>query len=76
MAGAAGPASLSVFERASGEPLTKGIPGLFTKEGYRKAFETSVDKATRQLAAERSWVLGLRRPMRTSRCPSARRIRS
>jgi type VI secretion system protein ImpL len=49
-----------VFERASGEPLTKGIPGLFTKEGYRKAFETSVDKATRQLAAEESWVLGLR----------------
>jgi len=49
-----------VFERASGEPLTKGISGLFTKEGYRKAFETSVDKATRQLAAEETWVLGLR----------------
>jgi len=60
VAGAAGPASLSVFERASGEPLTKGISGLFTKEGYRKAFETSVDKATRQLAAEETWVLGLR----------------
>jgi type VI secretion system protein ImpL len=60
VAGAAGPASLSVFERASGEPLTKGIAGLFTKEGYRKAFETSVDKATRQLAAEETWVLGLR----------------
>ena len=60
VAGAAGPASLSVFERASGEPLTKGISGLFTKEGYRKAFETSVDKATRQLASEESWVLGLR----------------
>ncbi|MCE9660219.1 MAG: type VI secretion system membrane subunit TssM [Burkholderiales bacterium] len=60
VAGAAGPASLNVFERASGEPLTKGIPGLFTKEGYRKAFETSVDKATRQLASEETWVLGLR----------------
>ena len=60
VAGAAGPESLNVFERASGEPLTKGIPGLFTRDGYRKAFETSVDKATRQLAAEESWVLGLR----------------
>ena len=60
VAGAAGPAALTVFERASGEPLTKGIPGLFTREGYRKAFETSVDKATRQLASEESWVLGLR----------------
>ena len=27
VAGAAGPAALQVFERASGEPLTKGIPG-------------------------------------------------
>jgi type VI secretion system protein ImpL len=60
VAGAAGPSALQVFERASGEPLTKGIPGLFTKDGYRKAFQTSVDKATKQLAAEESWVLGLR----------------
>ena len=60
VAGAAGPAALQVFERASGEPLTKGISGLYTKEGYQKAFQTSVDKATKQLAAEESWVLGLR----------------
>ncbi len=60
VAGAAGPSALQVFERVSGEPLTKGIPGLYTREGYRKAFETSVDKATRQLASEESWVLGLR----------------
>jgi type VI secretion system protein ImpL len=60
VANAAGPSALQVFERVSGEPLTKGIPGLYTREGYRKAFETSVDKATRQLASEESWVLGLR----------------
>jgi len=66
VAGAAGPSALQVFERTSGEPLTKGIPGLFTREGYRKAFETSVDKATRQLAAEETWVLGLR-PTEASR---------
>jgi type VI secretion system protein ImpL len=60
VAGAAGPAALTVFERTSGEPLTKGIPGLYTREGYRKAFQPAVDKATRQLASEESWVLGLR----------------
>ena len=60
VAGAAGPPALQVFERASGEPLTKGIPGLFTKEGYTKAFQKSVEQATKQLAAEEAWVLGLR----------------
>jgi type VI secretion system protein ImpL len=60
VAGAAGPSALTVFERTSGEPLTKGIPGLYTREGYRKAFQPAVDKATRQLASEESWVLGLR----------------
>ena len=60
VAGAAGPSALTVFERVSGEPLTKGIPGLFTRDGYRKAFQPAVDKATRQLASEESWVLGIR----------------
>ena len=60
VAGAAGPSALTVFERTSGEPLTKGISGLYTREGYRKAFEPAVDKAARQLASEESWVLGVR----------------
>ncbi|HMC14199.1 MAG TPA: type VI secretion system membrane subunit TssM, partial [Albitalea sp.] len=60
VANAAGPGALQVFERVSGEPLTKGIPGLFTRDGYRLAFEKSVDKATKQLAAEEEWVLGIK----------------
>ena len=60
VAGAAGAGALQVFERASGEPLTKGIPGLFTRDGYRQAFEKSVVKATQQLAAEEEWVLGIK----------------
>lgn len=59
-AGEAGPAALNVLTRASGEPLTKGIPGLFTREGYRQAFEKSVERATRQLASEQEWVLGVK----------------
>ncbi len=69
VASAAGPASLSVFVRTSGEPLTKGIPGLFTREGYRKAFETSVDSASRQLASEETWVLGVRQTDATRSMP-------
>jgi type VI secretion system protein ImpL len=69
VAGAAGPSALAVFERASGEPLTKGIPGLFTRDGYRKAFQPAVDKAARQLAAEESWVLGLRPTEATKSLP-------
>lgn len=58
VASAGGPNALQVFERASGQPLTKGIPGLFTRDGYHKAFKDSVDKVVEQLAAEEPWVLG------------------
>ncbi|MFM2067384.1 MAG: type secretion system rane subunit TssM [Pseudomonadota bacterium] len=60
VAGAAGPNAAQVYERASGEPLTKGIPALYTKAGYDKLIQPAVQKATLQLAREESWVLGLR----------------
>ena len=56
---AAGPQASQVFERASGEALTKGIPGLYTRDGFRKALDPAVQKATLQLAAEESWVMGI-----------------
>jgi type VI secretion system protein ImpL len=58
VASAAGPNAVQVFERASGQPLTKGVPGLFTKDGYFKGFQAAVAKVTNQLATEQSWVLG------------------
>jgi type VI secretion system protein ImpL len=58
VAGAAGPNATQVFERASGQPLTKGIPGLFTRDGYFKAFKPAVPKVAQQLADEDGWVLG------------------
>jgi type VI secretion system protein ImpL len=60
VANEAGPAALQVLERASGEALTKGIPGLYTREGYLRGFQKSVDRAARQLAVEQEWVLGVR----------------
>jgi type VI secretion system protein ImpL len=58
VAAAGGPQSPNVFVRASGQPLTQGIPGMFTKDGYKKAFQTSVDRTAKQLAEEEAWVLG------------------
>lgn len=56
---AAGPAAPLVFERASREPLTAGVPGLFTYDGYHRAFVSEAEKVAAQLVAEESWVLGL-----------------
>ncbi len=59
-AGAAGPNGVQVFMRPSGDPLSKGISGLYTKDGYKRLVLPAVQKATPQLAQEESWVLGLK----------------
>jgi type VI secretion system protein ImpL len=59
-AGAAGPNGSQVFERTSAEPLSKGISGFYTKEGYRRQVLPNVKSATPQLAQEESWVLGIK----------------
>jgi type VI secretion system protein ImpL len=48
-----------VFERVSGQPLTTGVPGLFTYDGYHKAFLKEAEKVAQQLADEEPWVLGI-----------------
>ncbi|MFT3858225.1 MAG: type VI secretion system membrane subunit TssM [Aquabacterium sp.] len=59
VAKAAGSSAALVFMRASGAPLTKGVPGLFTFDGYHKGFQPQVEEATKQLSEEESWVLGV-----------------
>ena len=56
---AAGPAAPLVYSRVSGVPLDKGVPGLFTYNGYHNAFKRQVEVASLQLAAEEGWVLGV-----------------
>jgi len=75
IAKAAGNSAALVFMRASGDPLTKGVPGLFTFDGYHKAFQPQVDVATRQLSEEESWVLGVQDSARSQslRDPTALR---
>jgi type VI secretion system protein ImpL len=56
---AAGPSAPLVLERASGKPLTEGVPGMFTYDGYHKRFQASVTQLTGLMASEEPWVLGL-----------------
>ncbi|MFT3717384.1 type VI secretion system membrane subunit TssM [Pseudorhodoferax sp.] len=59
VARAAGPGAALVFTRASGVPLTQGVPGLYTRDGYLKGFQKQVGQVADQLAAEQPWVLAV-----------------
>jgi type VI secretion system protein ImpL len=59
VAKAGGPSAPLALTRASGRPLTRGVPGLFTYDGYHKAFTKSAQLVGLQLAQEEPWVLGL-----------------
>lgn len=59
VAAKAGPGAPLVFTRGSGQPLTKGVPGFFTHDGYHKGFQREVERVAGQLADEESWVLGV-----------------
>jgi type VI secretion system protein ImpL len=54
----AGDLTDTVFLSATGERLTRGVPGLYTKDGYEKGFKRLVDDVAKQLAEEERWVLG------------------
>ncbi|MBK8527631.1 MAG: type VI secretion system membrane subunit TssM [Rubrivivax sp.] len=56
----AGTRAAQVYRRQSGEPLTRGIPGLYTREGYRRTFQGTIPKVSAQLATEETWVMGVR----------------
>lgn len=58
LAEAAGDRAAQVFERASGRPITRGIPGLFTHHGYHKVFMPEVRSVLGRMQDEEAWVLG------------------
>jgi type VI secretion system protein ImpL len=53
----AGPAADQIFARASGKPLTDGIPGIYTYRGFYQGFLPALDNVAHQVEAER-WVRG------------------
>ena len=59
IAKAAGAGAPLAFVRASGLPLTKGVPGLFTYDGYHKGLQRELERVSKQLAEEEPWVLGV-----------------
>lgn len=54
---ALGPGGAPVFTRSSGKPLTEGIPGFYTPDGFRTLLLGHLAETTRTVAGE-SWVLG------------------
>ncbi len=58
-ADALGDAGARVFVRASGKPLSDGIPGFYTVKGFYTVLLPTLPKAAKEVASE-SWVLGKR----------------
>jgi len=56
-ADALGGAGVRVFVRASGKPLTEGIPGFYTIDGFYHVLLPALGNVTKEVANE-SWVLG------------------
>jgi type VI secretion system protein ImpL len=54
---AMGAAGVTLFTRASGKPLTDGIPGFFTVKGFHLVLLPALTHAAKDVADE-SWVLG------------------
>ena len=54
-----GLAGVQVFTRASGKPMTDGIPGFFTSQGFTAVLAPSLATASQRVAAE-AWVTGSR----------------
>lgn len=54
---AAGPTASLVFSRRSGRPLTQGVPGLYSYDGYYKTFLQTSGQVAKQLKDEEKWVL-------------------
>jgi type VI secretion system protein ImpL len=63
---AGGSATTLVFKRASGAPMTQGIPGLYTYDGYHDGFQKAIAEVSAQLAEEETWVLGAQKVDRLS----------
>lgn len=54
-----GPLSELVFSRKSGMPVSEGIPGLYTPDGYWKVFNKQIENVVSTLLNDDHWVLGV-----------------
>ncbi|MDY0743305.1 type VI secretion system membrane subunit TssM [Paucibacter sp. R3-3] len=56
---AAGDRADLVFVQGGGVAAPRGVPGLFSYDGYHHGFQPQVTQVTEQLASEQPWVLGV-----------------
>ncbi len=52
-----GPRGLEQFERVSGKPLSQGIPGFYTYNGFHSIFQIQLSRTVKSLMEE-NWVYG------------------
>jgi type VI secretion system protein ImpL len=57
---AVGPQAGTVFSRAGGLPLEKGVPGLFTYDGYHDLFSKRLPEFVVRALEDDAWVMGRR----------------
>jgi type VI secretion system protein ImpL len=55
---AVGPQAGAVFTRASGTPLSRGVPGIFTFDGYRDLFDKRLHEFVAAARIDDAWVMG------------------
>ncbi len=55
---AVGPQAGTVFSRAEGLPLEKGVPGLFTYDGYHELFNKRLPEFVGRALGDDAWVMG------------------
>jgi len=54
----AGPAGQRVFARASRQPLTRGVPALYSSAVFQQSFHERAQAVLAEFAGEEGWVLG------------------
>ncbi|WP_321965735.1 type VI secretion system membrane subunit TssM [Burkholderia cepacia] len=59
VARAVGPDASLVFRRQGGKPLSEGVPGLYTRNGYRNVFAPRLAGEVEAYGREEVWVLNL-----------------
>ncbi|POM18475.1 hypothetical protein CSX04_06781 [Burkholderia cepacia] len=59
VARAVGPDASLVFRRQGGKPLSEGVPGLYTRNGYRNVFAPRLAGEVDAYGREEVWVLNL-----------------
>jgi type VI secretion system protein ImpL len=55
---AVGPQAGTVFTRASDAPISRGVPGIFTFDGYRNLFDKRLPEFIQTARNDDAWVMG------------------